>query len=1044
MPCAVKSFLFWIVALSSIGVADEIRFSAQIRPILSDNCFQCHGPDPEERKAELRLDLEANAKFVRSDRTAAIVSGDTQASTILERITSSDPDLQMPPPDSGKQLSRQEIDLLTQWVESGAVWGKHWAFERVVRPSIALDDKSSTNELSTDELAELNAIDYFINRRLHKAALSPNPEADKRTLLRRVTLDLTGLPPTPAELNAFLSDQSATAYERVVDRLLQSPRYGEHMARFWLDAARYGDTHGLHLDNYREMWAYRDWVVNAFNSNMPFDQFTKEQLAGDLLPSPTDDQLIATGFNRCHVTTGEGGSIEAEVEVRNTVDRVVTTGAVFMGLTMDCCRCHTHKFDPLTIQDFYSFYSFFNSIDGNPLDGNTKDHAPLLKVLTPHQKQEVARLDTVHRDVRKQIDTIVETAAFIEPESPAEPTLSAPTELIWVEETAPPAKATSGTTPWQFAKAPLPVFSGHTSQVRTAIGLSQHYFEGAERPVKISDGDLFFAYVYLDPVNPPKEIMLQWHDGSSWNHRAYWGSNSIAWGDDKSPSRLHKGSLPKPGEWTRLEVKANEVGFSSGTMVNGWAFTQFDGTVYWDHSGILSNSSQQPLYDSYSRWQQDQIAANARALPTDIAKVALQSETTRSPLDATVLKNYFLEHSCLMTHKVISPLHQQLADVDQQLQAIQSQAGTTLIYRERAESRPAFVLHRGEYDQPREKVERRVPAVLPPMPAGAPNNRLGLAMWLTSVDHPLTSRVTVNRIWQQFFGTGIVRTAEDFGSQGERPSHPELLDWLSSELMTPELPGSQHSWDVKHLIKTIVTSAAYRRDALVTPQSLNLDPANRLLSRGPRFRLDAETLRDQALFLSGLYVEELGGPAVKPPQPDGLWLAVGYSGSNTVRFVKDNGPSKVHRRTLYTFIKRTAPPPQLAIMDAPSRESCVLRRERTNSPMQALMLMNDPQFVECARALAEKALAEGGNTPDEIVTWMIQRCLLRTPDVREVQNLIDDFEAYRTDFKLDTDAAVRLTSIGENPPTSTVATEDLAAWTMIANTLLNLDESVSR
>jgi hypothetical protein len=354
------------------------------------------------------------------------------------------------------------------------------------------------------------------------------------------------------------------------------------------------------------------------------------------------------------------------------------------------------------------------------------------------------------------------------------------------------------------------------------------------------------------------------------------------------------------------------------------------------------------------------------------------------------------------------------------------------------------VLNRGEYDQPRDKVERRVPAVLPPLPDGVPANRLGLAQWLTAPSHPLTSRVIVNRIWQQFFGTGIVKTAEDFGSQGEPPTHPELLDWLSSEFMRPQLADAEHSWDVKHLVRTIVTSAAYRRDARVTDESLAADPANRLLARGPRFRLDAETLRDQALFISGLYVEKLGGPSVKPPQPDGLWQAVGYSGSNTVRFEKDSGPEKVHRRTLYTFIKRTAPPPQMAIMDAPSRESCVLRRERTNSPMQALMLMNDPQYLECARALAEKAISEGGESAAEKVVWMFRQCLLRVPQTYEVDGLLGDFVAYRNDYKADPEAAQQLVSVGETAPSTKLSAEELAAWTMVASTLLNLDETISK
>jgi len=1024
---------------TSCVAAEEIRFSTQIRPILSDKCFQCHGPDAAKRAAGLRLDEEPAAKSVLESGATAIVPGDLSASVLLNRITSTDPDLHMPPAESGKTLSDREIGLLKSWIESGATWGGHWAFEPVRRP----EPPRLVDESGTEKPPVVNDIDRFINARLHEAGLTPNDEAGTVALLRRVTLDLTGLPPTPAEVDAFLLDHSPGAYDTVVENLLQSPRFGEHMTRYWLDAARYGDTHGLHLDNFREMWAYRDWVVNAFNDNKPFDQFTIEQLAGDLLPNPTDDQLIATGFNRCHVTTSEGGSIAEEVEVRNTVDRVVTTGAVFMGLTLDCTRCHSHKFDPLTIGDFYSLYGYFNSIDGGPLDGNAKDHAPVIKVLTPEQKVEVGVREKQVQEHHDHIRRIVSRISFTEPDSPSEPVASTPGEHVWIEDTVPVGSNPSGNSPWEFVKAPAPVFSGETSHKRTASGLSQHFFEGAKPPLRIGEGDVFFAYVFLDAVNPPKEIMLQWNDGS-WNHRAYWGGNRIDWGEDNSPSRLRRGDLPKTGEWVRLEVTAADVGLQPGAEVHGWAFTQFDGTVYWDHAGVISRSSQQPEYDSFVLWQRDQKAAGGASLPENLKEIIQTSNEQRPADDVVILRDYFLEHAFAGSRAVLSGIHREIAETEKEIRTIRDGAATTLVYRELAQPKPAFILNRGEYDQPRDQVERRVPAVLPPFPDGAPNNRLGLAQWLTAPSHPLTARVTVNRIWQQFFGTGLVKTAEDFGSQGEQPSHPELLDWLSSEFMRPQLNGAKQDWDVKHLVKLIVMSAAYRREAKVSAAAYEKDPGNRLLSRGPRFRLDAETLRDQALFVSGLLVENRGGPSVKPPQPDGLWLAVGYSGSNTVNFVPDSGNDKVHRRTLYTFIKRTAPPPQMAIMDAPSRESCVLRRERTNSPMQALMLMNDPQYVECARALAEQALTAGGATSAEKVIWLFRRCLQRNPSAQETAGFLADFDAYLNAWRTDVDAAKRLISVGEVPSTSRAPTEELAAWTMVANTLLNLDELVTK
>ena len=1036
-----RTNLFILVFLSTPTCisADEIRFSTQIRPILSDKCFQCHGPDAAKRAAGLRLDEEKAAKSILESGATAIVPGDVSSSVLLERITSNDPDLHMPPAESGKTLTDREIGLLKTWIESGAKWGGHWAFEPVRRP----EPPRQADESRTDDSHVFNDIDRFLNTRLHDAGLTPNGEAAKIALLRRVTLDLTGLPPTPSEVDVFLVDPSPGAYELAVDNLLLSPRFGEHMARYWLDAARYGDTHGLHLDNFREMWAYRDWVVNAFNQNKPFDQFTIEQLAGDLLPNATDDQLIATGFNRCHVTTSEGGSIAEEIEVRNTVDRVVTTGAVFMGLTLDCTRCHSHKFDPLTISDFYSLYGYFNSIDGGPLDGNAKDHAPVIRVFTPEQKVQVSELENSIQELRDDIRRSVSTTNFVEPETPAEPALPVPSENVLIEDAVPAGANPSGNSPWEFVKAPAPVFSGETSHKRTASGLSQHFFEGAKPQQRIGEGDVFFAYVYIDASNPPKEIMLQWNDGS-WNHRAYWGGNSIDWGDDNSPSRLRKGDLPKADEWVRLEVAASEVGLQPGSEVNGWAFTQFDGTVYWDHAGVISRSSEQPEYDSFVLWQRDQHANGGSSLPEKEKAIFLGADDQRSDADRAGLKDYFLEHAFTGIRSRMTLLHRDIATAEEQIRVLRDGASTTLVYRELSQPKPAFILNRGEYDQPRDQVERKVPAVLPPLPEGAPNDRLGLAQWLTATSHPLTSRVTVNRIWQQFFGIGLVKTAEDFGSQGEPPSHPELMDWLSSEFMRPQLSGAAHDWDVKHLVKTIVMSAAYRRDARVIPHAHEQDPGNRLLSRGPRFRLDAETLRDQALFVSGLLVENRGGPSVKPPQPDGLWLAVGYSGSNTVNFVGDTGADKVHRRTLYTFIKRTAPPPQMAIMDAPSRESCVLRRERTNSPMQALMLMNDPQYVECARSLAENALVSGGKTNAEKVTWLFRQCLQRSPSAEETAGFLADFEAYLTAWTADVEAAKQLTTVGGISPKSLTPIEELAAWTMVANTLLNLDEVVTK
>lgn len=1025
------SFRFWVFvslfvccASNALSAESEIDFDRDIRPILSDNCFACHGPDEAHREGGFRLDRKESAFSTADSGESVIVPGKPEASELITRILSDDSDLRMPPADSTKSLTPDQIELLKRWIAQGADWQEHWSFIPPVKhdpPAVSQPDWCR------------NSIDHFVLKRLDAVSIKPSPQASRETLIRRVTLDLTGLPPTLAEVDAFVNDHSSDAYEKVVDRLLKSERYGEHMARYWLDAARYGDTHGLHLDNYREMWPYRDWVVQSFNQNMPFDQFTIDQLAGDLLPEPDEGQLIATGFNRCHVTTSEGGSIAEEVHVRNVVDRVVTTGTVFLGMTFDCTRCHDHKYDPFTQRDFYSMSAFFNSIDGNPLDGNRKDHAPVIKVLTDDEKGRIAALRQKASDVRDEIRRRLSEYVYTEPDEPTEATLPEPEEFVWIEDSVPEGGRAQGG--WEFVTKPRPVFSGEKATTRTASGLSQHFFDRAKTPLKIAEGDVFFCYVYLDEKNPPKEIMLQFNDGS-WDHRAYWGNDLIDWGKKDSPGRFHKGDLPLKGQWVRLEVSASEVGLKAGSLVNGWAFTQYDGTVYWDKAGVVSKADQNPIYDSLLVWERDQKAAKAASLPEDIKPILLLETEQRTEAQQKQLLNYFVEHVCSTSRNIFEPLHKEIADAEKGIADIEKAAATTLVFRETKEPKPAYVLNRGEYDQKKEEVPRAVPGILPPLPDGVPANRLGLAKWLTGREHPLTARVTVNRFWQQFFGTGLVKTAEDFGSQGEPASHPQLLDWLAVQFQ-------DDGWDVHRTLKRIVMSATYRQSS-VNRGTVDRDPENRLLSRGPRFRLDAEVLRDQALFVSRLLVEKLGGPSVKPPQPDGLWFAVGYSGSNTVRFKADEGPDKIHRRTLYTFLKRTAPAPQMSIIDAPSREACTVRRERTNTPLQALLLLNDPQYVECAQGLAARVLREGGDDAKSRAAYMLRLCTSRKPDDAEVAELLAAIDDLRELYSNDPDAASNLVSQLAAAPATRQQAVELAAWTMAANLVLNLDEVLTK
>ncbi len=1004
------------------GEDDAIDFNRDIRPLLSDKCFKCHGPSEGSRQGGFRLD-DPESSFGEADSGEhPIVPGDLDQSELYQRITSDDPDLCMPPADSNKTLSDQEIATIASWIQQGAPWQAHWAY---IAPQKA--------ELPAIKQADwpVNPIDHFVLARQEKAGLRPAPPADKLTLARRLAFDLTGLPPTQNEMAAFLSDNAPGAYERLVDRLLASPQYGEHMARFWLDAVRYGDTHGLHLDNYREMWLYRDWVVRAFNTNLPFDQFAIEQLAGDLLPDPTEDQMIATGLNRCNVTTNEGGSIEDEVYVRNVNDCVVTTGTVFLGTTFECTRCHNHKYDPLTMKDFYSMFAYFNNIDGSPMDGNVKDHAPALRVLSEEQKQQVAALRQQEADVNAELKSLVESTPYEEPADVAAGKTTIVTETVWVDDEIPPGAKAEGD--WKWVGAPSPVLSGERSSTRTATGLSQHFFQDAQEPWVVDQNQVLFVSVYLDPDHPPREIMLQWNDGS-WEHRAYWGENSIDWGQEGSASRKRMGDLPSTGQWVRLEVPVADVGLAPGVKINGWAFTQFDGTVYWDQAGIVRR---EVIYESLAAWEQDRRAAGSDALPQAIQDVLKKEAAQRDEAEQKQLRDYFVEFVYAPLRTRFQELQNKIEQAKKEAAAIEANAPTTLVFRERAEPRKAHLLERGEYDHQGDEVQRELPRIFPPMPEGAPNNRLGLARWLVAPNHPLTSRVTVNRLWQQVFGVGLVKTVDDFGSQGEMPSHPRLLDWLAVQFM-------EDGWDVKQMMKRIVTSATYQQSSQVAPEQYLQDPENRLLARGPRFRLDAEMLRDQALAVSGLLVDKLGGPSVKPPQPDGLWFAVGYSGSNTVRFKADTGPDKVHRRTLYTFIKRTSPPPQLSTFDAPSRESCSVRRERTNTPLQALLLLNDPQYFECARALAGRTMREAGADPRTRAAWMFQQATCRPPDEDELEELISVYGDHLTHFRQQLEAAQQVIQVGEAAPPPELDVADYAAWTMVGNLVLNLDIVISK
>ena len=1028
--------LLWVIppGVGPSVLADgpgKVDYNRDIRPILADNCYKCHGPDGNQRQAGFRLDLETVVGLRLESGQTAIKAGSSAKSAVVRRILSADPDERMPPRDSGKKLTSGQIELLKRWIDQGAGWQGHWAFQPPARRTPPTVNRPGWRT---------NPIDAFILARLAQQRLDPSPEASRETLIRRVTLDLTGLPPTLDEIDRFLSDTRPGAYHRLVDRLLGSVRFGEHAGRIWLDAARYGDTHGLHLDNERSIWPYRDWVVGAFNDNMPFDRFTVEQLAGDLLPKPSVSQLVATGFNRCNVTTSEGGAIADEYRFKYGVDRVETTATVWLGLTMGCAVCHEHKFDPIPQQDFYRFLAYFNSLTERAMDGNALLPPPSVKVPTAIQRSDIQQQQDRIAAARKLIESTLSEIRYTDPGPPAKEHTPKRREVIWIDDDTPPGgrrQASGDGGGWKWVTAPgHPPHSGKRSTLRTAKALGQHFFEDAKPGLQVAEGDTLFAWVRIDPLNPPKEIMLQFHSGN-WDHRAFWGEDRIAWGRTKTPSRLRRGDLPQAGEWVRLEVPAADVNLKPGSVIRGWAFTQFGGTVQWDTGGIVTSARQGPrLFASLAAWTAH-VRKSAQGVPGNILAAAKVADGKRTPAQIAVLRDHFLVNACRQTAAKFSGSTATVREAETRIAEINKGLASSLIMRDMPKPRPTYVLKRGQYDIPDKTrpVQPGVPSALPPLPKDAPSNRLGMARWLVQPDHPLTARVTVNRFWQQFFGIGLVKTSEDFGAQGEWPSHPRLLDWLATEFVRVE-------WDIKAFQKLIVTSAAYRQSSRFHSDGHRADPGNRLIWRGPRYRLDAEVLRDTALAVAGQLVEQPGGKGVKPYQPSGLWRAVGYSGSNTVQFVQDHG-SNLFRRSLYTFWKRTAAPPTMLTFDAPSREACSVRRARTNTPLQALLLLNDVQFVECARGLAGRLLKDPG-TDTQRLTRGFRMVTSRSPTPRESEILVEALATHRREYRDNPKAAKAMLAVGEAPRPQSIDPVEFATWTVLSNLLLNLDEAITK
>ncbi len=1125
-------------------------FNREVRPILAEHCFPCHGPDARARKAELRLDSREGVLHGGKSGQPAVVPGDPDASLLMAKVAHADPSKRMPPLKTGKPLSSAQVGTLRRWIAAGAEFEPHWSFVAPRRPGLPAVREAAWPR---------HAIDTFVLARMERAGLAPSAPADPATLLRRVTLDLTGLPPTPAELDAFLADPSDAAYAATVDRLLASSASAEHLARHWLDAARYGDTHGLHLDNFRSMWPYRDWVVGAFQRNLPFDQFVVEQLAGDLLPQPTQAQRIATGFHRCNPTSAEGGMIAEEFLALYAAERVATTGTVFLGLTVGCARCHDHKYDPITQREFYRLFAFFDNVAEDASDGNAAAPPPIVRVTTDDDEAKLARFaadvqavearltepapDVDAQQVEWEAKVRAEVATLWQPLAVrlafahgSDATILADGtvafrganpardeyELVVAPEASElralrvealldgdvgPGRAPNGNfvlTGFEVhARAPgtdhpgvrVPLAAATADYVQRDFEPAFALDGGAARGFAVQGPRVARAFVaaFREPLATPAgttvHVRLRFQSvfpqhgmarvrllGAStqaalptvWSPWSVSGPHAAtsyrAAYDTAFPAEsTNEGFTPRP-EFT--DGKAHDLpGGIAATYLRRTltvpsarpvelALGSDDGLKVWlDGALVLDRDVQRPVgpdQELLPLWLEPGEhtlllkvvnagggfafyfrVAGEETQPAPLSVVAALTAEQRTPAQATELRTFYRRHHW----SGFRALEQRRDALRAEQTAFDAALPRTLVMAERTERRPTHLLERGQYDRKGERVEPGVPSILPPLPAGAPPSRLSLARWLVASDHPLTARVAVNRYWRMLFGTGIVKTVEDFGTQGEWPSHPDLLDWLACEFIAS-------GWDVRALLRSMVTSSTYRQASSVTDALLAADRGNRLLARASRPRLDAEVIRDCALATSGLLVRTLGGPPVKPYQPSGIWKAVAYVGSNTENYEQEHGTA-LYRRSLYTFWKRTAPPPTMVIFDAPSREDCTVRRSRTNTPLQALALLNDPTFVEAARALAARTLRAADDI-DARLDFACRTVLARTPDAHERAALFALLSAQRAEFAADPAAATALLAVGESPRDAELAADEHAAWTLLCSTLLNLDEAITR
>lgn len=1172
--------LFFLLCAPAINAAGKVDFARDIRPILSDNCFACHGPDEKSRKGGLRLDLREDAFKPGKSGELPIVKGAPEKSEIYERLVTSDADEIMPPTKTKKNLSPAQIDLIKRWIAEGAEYSLHWAFETPRKPEIP--------KPTQDAGRIRNPIDAFVLQRLEKEGLKFSPEADRATLIRRAALDITGLPPSPEEVDAFVRDEDPKAYERLLERLFKSPRYGEHMVRYWLDAARYADSHGFHIDSQRDIWPYRDWVVQAFNKNMPFDQFTIEQLAGDMLPGATRDQKVATGYVRCNMSTGEGGAIEAEYQAKYGFDRVETTGAIWLGLTLTCARCHSHKYDPFSQKEYYGLFSMFNNLDEPIMDGNRPDPSPTLRLPTPSQvvqqenlKRKISELEKElkepkasldkdqaawaakwHASMSGQLTPIIPSSAESKPQgtniSPSTLQIQSDASILVGGPNPPqdvhevrfksPGGMISAIRLESIPHASLA--SGGDSRSSSGFKLSEVELEWVpdEKDAKpkglkinralagsqVSGGEIdkaidgkketawspstqsastnSFAALFLleEPAQIPAGAELRFRlrfeastNSQTLGHYKIQAASSEALARKLTPrffspwhqigpfkidnllQAFHQAYPPETG----IDLKAAYPGIRDQ---NKWGRREHaDGVyhelvheihgihgVYYLHRLVQRDSPVRAdltfkAHEAYKVWVNDRLIAwstnrspaEAQRVVVDLKKgenkilVKVVSEAVSSgftfnlePRDSQNIQGDVAAALLVSSTPPVAQMERvtrffrrhnstgyrkdelELELLREQEAAVNRSIPVTLIARELDKPRETHLLLRGEYDKKGEKVEAHFPSIFPTPSSGIPTNRLGLAKWLVDPAHPLTARVTVNRFWQQVFGVGLVKTSEDFGVQGERPSHPELLDWLATEFVA-------QGWDVKEIMRLILSSHTYRQTSRASAELRAKDPENRLLARGPRFRVDGEVVRDVVLSISGLMVEKRGGRAARPFEPGGLWEAVSFN--NVQRYVMDTDDGQ-YRRSIYTNWKRQSPPPNMLVFDAPTREYCVVKRPRTNTPLQALVTLNDPQFVEAANAFAQRILENGGGGLDTRIQFAFKHATGRKADPAEIALIKDIYRKQLADFRKDRAAAEKLLSVGSFRPSATWNRAELAAWSTIASMILNLDETLTK